>query len=256
MRRRRSSGRSTTRISAARHERTGDVRRRDPGALFRDKPMTNLAAKQYATEMLALDEAEIKARRTMRNRVMRALPAVKAARYMQLENKIRAVQDYDVAADGAADALTASARRVRSAFGRMRHGRSRVVSSRRRCATARATARRVRAASCGTRRRRSTSSARPALAARLCDSLDIVDTLTSRLPASIAAGATTATGERRGGHEGGGEADERAGGAWFVAVHCGLLLFDVLLCGSMRRATPIRIHRSVESVRFAALGAS
>lgn len=68
------------------------------GLMFRDKPMTNLAAKTYATEMLAVDEAEIKARRTMRNRVMRALPAVKAARYMQLEEKIRAVQDYDVAA--------------------------------------------------------------------------------------------------------------------------------------------------------------
>ena len=68
------------------------------GLMFRDAPMTNLAAKQYATEMLAVDEAEIKARRTMRNRVMRALPAVKAARYLQLEDKIRAVQDYDVAA--------------------------------------------------------------------------------------------------------------------------------------------------------------
>jgi hypothetical protein len=68
------------------------------GLLFRDKPMTNLAAKTYATEMLALDESEIKARRTMRNRIMRALPAVKAARYMQLEDKIRAVQDYDIAA--------------------------------------------------------------------------------------------------------------------------------------------------------------
>ena len=43
--------------------------------LFRDQPMTNLSAKSYATEMLAVDEAEIKARRTMRNRVMRALPA-------------------------------------------------------------------------------------------------------------------------------------------------------------------------------------
>jgi hypothetical protein len=68
------------------------------GLMFRDSAMTNLAAKQYATEMLAVDEAEIKARRTMRNRVMRALAAVKAARYMQLEEKIRAVQDYDVAA--------------------------------------------------------------------------------------------------------------------------------------------------------------
>ena len=66
--------------------------------MFRDKPMTNLAAKHYVSELLAVDEAEIKARRTMRNRVMRALPAIKAARYMQLEEKIRAVQDYDEAA--------------------------------------------------------------------------------------------------------------------------------------------------------------
>jgi len=66
--------------------------------MFRDKPMTNLAAKHYVSELLAVDEAEIKARRTMRNRVMRVLPAVKAARYMQLEEKIRAVQDYDEAA--------------------------------------------------------------------------------------------------------------------------------------------------------------
>jgi Spy/CpxP family protein refolding chaperone len=66
--------------------------------MFRDKPLTNLAAKQYATELLTLDESEIRARRTMRNRVMRALPAVKAARYIQLEEKIRAVREYDIAA--------------------------------------------------------------------------------------------------------------------------------------------------------------
>lgn len=66
--------------------------------MFRDKPLTNLAAKQYTTQLLVLDESEIKARRKMRNRVMRALPAVKAARYMQLEEKIRAVRDYDIAA--------------------------------------------------------------------------------------------------------------------------------------------------------------
>ena len=66
--------------------------------MFRDSAMSNLAAKHYVAELLAVDEAEIKARRTMRNRVMRALPAVKAARYMQLEEKIRAVQDYDAAA--------------------------------------------------------------------------------------------------------------------------------------------------------------
>jgi hypothetical protein len=50
-----------------------------------------------------VDEAEVKARRTLQNRLMRAvpsriLPPKKAARYLQLESKIRAVQAYDVAA--------------------------------------------------------------------------------------------------------------------------------------------------------------
>lgn len=65
--------------------------------MFREHALTNMAAKQYASELLAVDDAEIKARKTMRNRVMRALPPAKAARYMQLEEKIRAVEDYDEA---------------------------------------------------------------------------------------------------------------------------------------------------------------
>lgn len=51
-----------------------------------------------ANELSAADEAELKARRTLHNRVLRALPAKKAVRYLQLESKIRAVQAYDVAA--------------------------------------------------------------------------------------------------------------------------------------------------------------
>ena len=38
------------------------------------------------------------ARRTLHNRVMRALEPKKAARYLQLESKIRAIQGYDIAA--------------------------------------------------------------------------------------------------------------------------------------------------------------
>ncbi len=68
------------------------------GQLFRDKPMSNLAAKNLATELLKSDEAEIKARHTMQTRVMRALPPMKAARYLQMEDKIRATRDYDIAA--------------------------------------------------------------------------------------------------------------------------------------------------------------
>jgi hypothetical protein len=44
-----------------------------------------------------LNEPELKARRTLRDRVMKALPARKAIRYLQLESKIRAAQDYDLA---------------------------------------------------------------------------------------------------------------------------------------------------------------
>jgi Spy/CpxP family protein refolding chaperone len=67
------------------------------GAIVPDKPVSDLYAKNIAGELIAADEIEIKARRTLHNRVMKALPAKKAARYLQLESKIRAVQFYDIA---------------------------------------------------------------------------------------------------------------------------------------------------------------
>jgi outer membrane PBP1 activator LpoA protein len=54
-------------------------------------------AKNVLKELVAADEQELKARRTMRDRVLGALPASKAIRYLQLEYKIRAAQDYDLA---------------------------------------------------------------------------------------------------------------------------------------------------------------
>ena len=65
--------------------------------ITKDQSLSNLYARNLANELIANDEAEIKARRTMHNRVMRALPPRKAARYLQLESKVRAVQDYDIA---------------------------------------------------------------------------------------------------------------------------------------------------------------
>ena len=65
--------------------------------LFPEKRMTNLGAKTLITELMAVDEAEVKARHTLRNRLMRALPPIKAARFLQLEDKIQAVRDYDIA---------------------------------------------------------------------------------------------------------------------------------------------------------------
>lgn len=62
-----------------------------------NKPLSDLYAKTLASELIAADEAEIKSRRTLQNAVMKALPAKKAARYLQLEAKIRAVLAYDIA---------------------------------------------------------------------------------------------------------------------------------------------------------------
>lgn len=67
------------------------------GLVARDRPMSDLYAKNLANGLIGVEEQEIKARRLMHNAVMRALPPKKAARYLQLESKIRAVQAYDIA---------------------------------------------------------------------------------------------------------------------------------------------------------------
>jgi Spy/CpxP family protein refolding chaperone len=66
-----------------------------------DKPITDLQARNLAAELIAADEAEIKARRTLTNKllskVLPVMPPKKSVRYLQLEGKIRAFQAYDVA---------------------------------------------------------------------------------------------------------------------------------------------------------------
>ena len=72
------------------------------GIVGLDKPITDLYAKNLANELIAADEQEVRARRTLSDRLMRGvptrvLPPRKAARYLQLESKIRAMQAYDIA---------------------------------------------------------------------------------------------------------------------------------------------------------------
>jgi Spy/CpxP family protein refolding chaperone len=62
-----------------------------------DRPISDLFARALANELIAIDEAEIRSRRQLHNRVIKALPTKKAARYLQLEAKARAVQAYDLA---------------------------------------------------------------------------------------------------------------------------------------------------------------
>ena len=72
------------------------------GLVSLDRPISDLYARTLANDLIAADESELKARRTMQNRLMRGLPTRilpprKAARYLQLESKIRAVLAYDIA---------------------------------------------------------------------------------------------------------------------------------------------------------------
>jgi len=62
-----------------------------------DKPVSELYARQIAKDIMLADDAEAKARRTLYNRLMKAVPPLKAARYLQLEGKIRAAQAYEIA---------------------------------------------------------------------------------------------------------------------------------------------------------------
>ena len=71
--------------------------------VMQDKPITDLYARNLANDLIASDEEEVRARRALSNRLMRGvpnrvLPPAKAARYLQLESKIRAMQAYDIAA--------------------------------------------------------------------------------------------------------------------------------------------------------------
>ena len=61
-------------------------------------PVTNEKAKQLLDEYLAIDDAEAKLKGATTPKVLAALPAVKAARYFQIENKIRAAVRYELAA--------------------------------------------------------------------------------------------------------------------------------------------------------------
>jgi hypothetical protein len=62
-------------------------------------PVANEAAKTLLNEALAIEEAEPKLKRSYVPRLEKALPQAKVARYIQIENKIRAVVRYEFAAN-------------------------------------------------------------------------------------------------------------------------------------------------------------
>lgn len=61
-------------------------------------PVANDVARKLLDEALAVDEAEAKLKSSYAPKILATLPATKAARYIQIENKIRAVIRYELAA--------------------------------------------------------------------------------------------------------------------------------------------------------------
>ncbi len=60
--------------------------------------ISNDTAKKLVTEALAVEESEVKLRQSYAAKLEKVLPATKVARYLQIENKIRSIVKFELAA--------------------------------------------------------------------------------------------------------------------------------------------------------------
>ncbi len=65
---------------------------------YRNKSLTDEKAKKLLDEWIAFEQDEVKQRSAFVPKVTKALPAKKAARYLQIENEYRTLLKYDLAA--------------------------------------------------------------------------------------------------------------------------------------------------------------
>jgi hypothetical protein len=61
-------------------------------------PVSDETAKKLLNQALAVEEAELKLKRSYVPKLEKVLPGMKVARYIQIENKIRAIIRYELAA--------------------------------------------------------------------------------------------------------------------------------------------------------------
>lgn len=62
-------------------------------------PIAEDVARKLLDDVMAIDEAELQMKKAAVPKILAALPAAKAARYVQIENKIRAAIRYELAAN-------------------------------------------------------------------------------------------------------------------------------------------------------------
>jgi hypothetical protein len=66
---------------------------------YKKGPVSNETAKKLLDEFLAIEESELKLKRSYVPTLEKSLPGAKVARYIQIENKIRALVKYELAAN-------------------------------------------------------------------------------------------------------------------------------------------------------------
>jgi len=67
-------------------------------AAYNKGEVSDETARKLLNEMISIEDAEVKLKRSYVPKLEKAIPGVKVARYMQIENKIRAVVRYELAA--------------------------------------------------------------------------------------------------------------------------------------------------------------
>ena len=67
-------------------------------AAYNKGPVANDTAKKLLDDAMAIDDAEAQLKKATAAKAMAVIPAMKAARYIQIENKIRAIIRYELAA--------------------------------------------------------------------------------------------------------------------------------------------------------------
>ena len=78
------------------HDRLGSLLQ-SYAAEYRSESFTDEKAKKLLDEWLTLEQDDAKQRKSYVPKVLKALPAKKSARYLQIENEYRMLLDYDLA---------------------------------------------------------------------------------------------------------------------------------------------------------------
>jgi hypothetical protein len=65
---------------------------------YNKRTVPDETAKKLLNDYLAVEEAELKLKRSYVPKLEKAIPGMKVARYLQIENKIRALVKYELAA--------------------------------------------------------------------------------------------------------------------------------------------------------------